>query len=106
MVTFLVFAPAGVHVQLQEQLLNRDNSTVKPDKKFLELFAEVVGSQWPSLAVSLSLEEDEMEDTRGSCSQTNHAFTMLSRWASGGEDATFGKLCQILKTPSFFLNYK
>ena len=93
---------AGVHVQLQEKLLCQDNFSVKPDEEFLELFAGVVGSQWPSLAASLVLSEEEiMEVRKGDVSQRECAFKMLHKWVSTS-DATYGKLRHTLMTFSMF----
>ena len=93
---------AGVHVQLQEKLLDQDNFSVKPDDEFLELFAGVVGSQWPSLAASLPLSEEEiMEVRQGDVSQRECVFKMLHKWASTS-DATYGQLRHRLMTFSMF----
>ena len=75
---------------------------MKPDEEFLELFAGVVGSQWPSLAASLPLSEEEiMEVRKGDVSQRKCAFKMLHKWVSTG-DATYGQLCHKLMTFSMF----
>ena len=93
---------AGVHVQLQEKLLDQDNFSVKPDDEFLELFAGVVGSQWPSLAASLPLSEEEiMEVRQGDVSQRECVFKMLHKWVSTS-DATYGQLRHRLMTFSMF----
>ena len=93
---------AGVHVQLQGKLLDQDNFSVKPDDEFLELFADVVGSQWPSLAASLALSEEEiMEVRKGDVSQRECAFKMLHKWVSTS-DATYGQLRHKLMTFSMF----
>ena len=69
---------------------------------FLESFAGVVGSKWPSLAASLSLSGDEMEEVRmEEGSPQDRALQMLKKWCSR-EDATYGQLCQALKTISLF----
>ena len=94
---------AGVHVQVQEKLLDQDNFSVKPDEEFLELFAGVVGSQWPSLAASLPLSEEEiMEVRKGDVSQRECAFKMLNKWVSTS-DATYGQLHHQLMTFSMFI---
>ena len=94
---------AGVHVQLQEKLLSQDNFSVKPDEEFLKLFAGVVGCQWPSLAVSLSLREEEIAEVRKrDLSEQGHAFKMLHKWVSTKENATYGHLRHKLTTLSLF----
>jgi hypothetical protein len=119
----------GTDIQLQEKLISQDYHNIKPDKEFLEPFAGVVGSEWPSLAASLSLSDDEIEevrraggsqshdpqgmlqydekgDTIGVLSQQGHALLMLKKWASTGESATYGQLFQALKTiPLFPIEY-
>jgi hypothetical protein len=115
----------GTDIQLQEKLISQDYHNIKPDKEFLEPFAGVVGSEWPSLAASLSLSDDEIEemrkagaslshdpqgmlhnhekgDRREELSQQEHALLMLKKWASTGESATFGRLFQALKTMPLF----
>lgn len=46
------------------KLLMKRNRSLKPDVEFLESFSVVVGSKWPSLAVSLSLNESEVEEAK------------------------------------------
>ena len=94
---------AGVNVQLQEKLLDQDNFSVAPDEEFLKLFAGVVGSQWPSLAACLPLnEEDIMEVKKVDVSQRECAFKMLNKWVSTS-DATYGQLRHKLMTFSMFI---
>ena len=70
--------------------------------EFLGAFAGVAGSKWPSLATTLGLSESEIEDMKGEGpSQQGHSLQMLMKWASR-EDATYGQLCQRLKTISLF----
>ena len=89
-------------VGLQEKLLSSQCHDVKPDVPFLESFAGVLGSKWPSLAASLSLSGDEMEEVRmEEGSPQEFALRMLKKWFSR-EDATYGQLCQALKTISLF----
>ena len=92
---------AGAHVQLQEKLLGQETRDLKPDEEFLHLLSGVVGSRWPSLAVSLSLSEGEIEGLKGKVgvSQQELALQMLRIWASR-EEATYGQLCHKLKTIS------
>ena len=69
--------------------------------EFLGAFAGVVGSKWPSLVTTLSLSESEIKEVkREGLSQQDHALQMVKKWASR-EDATYGQLCQRLKTTSF-----
>ena len=92
----------GVAIQLQQKLLDPQNHGLTPDVEFLGAFAGVVGSKWPSLATTLSLSENEIEEVkREGHSQEEHALQMLKVWASR-EDATFDQLCTKLKTISLF----
>ena len=86
---------------MQEKLLEPQNHDLKPDVEFLDVFAGVVGSKWPSLATTLSLSESEIKVMGEGLSQRNHAFKMLNIWASR-EDATYGQLCQRLQKISLF----
>ena len=97
------FFTAGVHVQLQEKLLSQYNFSLKPDEEFLKLFAGVVGCQWPSLAASLSLREEDIAEIRkGDLFQQEHAFKMLHKWVSTKKNATYGHLRHKLTTLSLF----
>ena len=100
--SFILFC-TGVAIQLQEKLLEPQNHGLKPDVEFLGAFAGVVGSKWPSLATTLSLTESEIKVKGEGPSQQDHALQMLKKWASS-EDATYGQLCQRLKTISLFQN--
>ena len=94
-----VLVSSGAQIQLQEKLLSPEMSTLKPDLPFLELFAGVVDSKWPSLASILSL-TSEIEEVKGEgegLSQHDHALLMLKKWAAR-DDASYGQLCQRLKT--------
>ena len=94
----------GVNVLLQEKLLKQDYHKIKPDTKFVEAFSLVVGSKWPSLAVSLSLSESDIQEVKEKgegLSQLEHALQMLKKWVSR-KDATYGQLCQSLKAISLF----
>ena len=96
------FFCTGVAIQLQEKLLEPQNHGIRPDVEFLSAFAGLVGSKWPSLATTLSLSESEIKEVKGEGpSQTDHTLQMLKKWASR-EDATYGQLCQRLKTISLF----
>ena len=90
----------GVAVGLQEKLLSPQYHDKKPDVKFLESFAGVLGSKWPSLAASLSLSGDEMEEVRKTASK-DQALQMLKIWCPR-EGATYGTLCRVLQTFSLF----
>ena len=74
--------------------------TLKPDGAFLKLFAGVLGYKWPSLAVSLSLSEQEIEEVKEG-EEEDQALDMLRKWVSR-EDATYGQLYQKLKTILLF----
>ena len=93
----------GHHVQLQEKMLSQATQAMKPDWKFLHSLSGLVGSRWPSLAVSLALSELEIEELKAEAelSQPELALQMLKIWASK-EEATYGQLCRILKTISLF----
>ena len=89
-----------LHTQLQKMLLAKETRDLQPDVEFLESFAGVVGSLWPSLAVSLCLSESEIEEVK-QLPQQHQALRMLQMWVSR-EDATYGQLYQRLKTVSLF----
>ena len=92
----------GVQVQLQEKLLSRQNHSLKPDMEFLESFAGVVESNWPSLAISMSLSESEIEQVKGEgLTQEECALQMLKKWISK-EGTTYGQLYKILWTIPLF----
>ena len=63
MFLYLYFCSGDV-IGLQEKLLTPQYHDLKPDVEFLESFAGVVGSKWPSLAASLSLNDEEIEEVR------------------------------------------
>ena len=63
------------------------------------MFAGVVGSHWPALMVSLGLSEREVEEVKEE--EDDNPLKMLTMWARK-EEATYGKLYQILKTISLF----
>jgi hypothetical protein len=86
-------------IELQRKLL--EDGTAKPDYQFLESFAAALGPMWPSLAVSLSFSEEDIEEVNKEGNQHDHAFLMLRMWASR-EGATYGLLCKVLKTISLF----
>ena len=90
----------GNEVQLQEKLLSPQNQALKPNKEFLTLFADLVVTKclWPSLAVSLSLSESMQEEA--GTSRKDHTLQVLLEWTER-EEATYGELCQALKTLIF-----
>ena len=99
----LIIAP---HVDLQKKLLDQQNHRLKPDAEFLQSFADVVGSKWPSLASSLSLSGDEMVNVKEEgLSQQDCALKMLKKW-SAKEEATYGQLYQVLKAIPLFQHGK
>ena len=89
-----------LHTQLRKMLIAKETRDLQPDVEFLESFAGVVGSLWPSLAVSLRLSESEIEEVK-QLPQQHQALRMLQMWVSR-EDATYGQLYQKLKTVSLF----
>ena len=98
------YAISGAHVELEKTLLSSEKQSLKPEAEFLELFAGVVESKWPSLASVLSLTSEEMEKVKRKgeeLPQRDQALQMLRLWASR-DDATYGQLCQRLKTISLF----
>ena len=77
---------------------------IKPELKFLELFSHVVDSRWPSLATSLSLSSEDIADSKAKAKdsdQQDQALQMLKKWVSK-DSATYGQLCQALKTIPLF----
>ena len=100
------FFYAAPHVDLQKKLLAKQNHHLKPDEEFLQSFAGVVGSKWPSLASSLSLSGDEIANVKEEgLTQQDCALKMLKKW-SAKEDATYGQLYQVLKTIPLFQHGK
>ena len=93
---------SGDDVQLQEKLLCKEGISMTPDAEFLEQFAGVLGCMWPSLAASLCLSGGEIEEVRKEGgSQQVQALRFLKLWAAK-QGATYGQLCQILKTNSLY----
>ena len=93
---------AATHVDLQKKLLDQQNHHLKPDAEFLQSFADVVGSKWPSLASSLSLSGDEIANMKEEgLTQQDCALKMLKKWLAK-EDATYGQLYLILKAIPLF----
>ena len=85
-------------------MLDAENKDKKPDEKFLRSLSGVVGSRWPSVAVTLSLSSDELNEKAG-LHQKELAFQMLKTW-SLKEDATYGQLCCKLRAISIFQHSK
>ncbi len=100
---------ADIHIQLQKKLLNPDIHTQKPDRKFLDLLAEVLvaRSKWSSPASLLSLTSTEMEEVKiktENMSPKDQNLSLLKKWASKKE-ATYGHLYRKLNTiPLFHYN--
>lgn len=92
----------GLHIQLQEKLLNQEIQDLRPDEDFLCSFSHVVKSRWPSLAVTLSLNEEIkwLKEIVG-LSQEEVALQMLRIWASR-EESTYGQLYHKLTAISLF----
>ncbi len=84
-------------------MLTQETQALKPDEEFLCSLSGVVGSKWPSLAVSLLLSEEEIERLKGkgNFSQQELALQMLKTWALK-EEATYGQLCHKLRSISLF----
>ena len=84
-------------------MLGQANEALKPDEQFLQLLSVEVGCKWPSLAVSLSLSEDEIAGLKEKVEHSHQqlAFKMLMIWISR-EEATYGQLCQKLRTITLF----
>jgi len=98
-----IFFFAATDIQLQRKLLERENHDLKPDDDFLELFADVVGSKWTSLATSLSLRERDIKEVEKEeeLTQQKRALKMLQIW-SKRKNVTLGELCCLLKTITLF----
>ena len=94
----VTLACVGQQIQLQEKLLKKEFQSQKPDTEFLKSLADAVASKWTSLAASLSVSVEK--GTMEGLSQKECAFQLLKLWSSR-EDATYGKLCQTLKTVTF-----
>ena len=87
-------------IEIQGKLLDPRKSHLKPDNKFLQIFARVVGNHWPHLASQLSIStRDIMEELkrRGKSSPADQALYMLQKWKSR-EEATYDLLCERLRT--------
>ena len=84
-------------------MLGEGSQAVKLDEEFLHSLSGVVGSKWPTLAVSLALSEGEIKGLKGKVELSHQelALQMLRIWASR-EEATYGQLCHKLKTISLF----
>ena len=92
----------GEPVGIQKKLL--ESEFAKPEEEFLQSFSSVVNSKWPYLAALLSLGGSEINEVRQEgegLSQSDHAFLMLSKWASR-EGATYGQLYERLKPATVF----
>ena len=99
-----LFSLPGVCIQLQRTLLDPEKQSLGPDEQFLELLAGVVKSECPSLASILSLTSSELKEVqknRKQLSQSELFLQILKKWVTR-EEATYGQLCQKLKTISLF----
>ena len=83
--------------------MDPEKQSLRPDEQFLELFAGAVKSECPSLVSILSLTSAEMEEAKKNqkLSQSELFLQVLKKWATR-EEATYGQLCQNLKTISLF----
>ncbi len=92
-----------IDVPLQRKILENDSS-VCPDKDFLQSFAAIIGSRWQCLASPLSLTSEDIvsikRETRG-VEPTRQALIVLQKWAAR-ETATYGQLRERLRTLSVF----
>ena len=88
---------------MQRTLLDPEKQSLRPDEQFLELLAGVVKSECPSLVSILSLTSNEMKEVKKNqkVSQSELSLLVLKKWATR-EEATYGQLCQKLKTISLF----
>ena len=80
--------------------MDPEKQSLRPDEQFLKLLAGVVKSECPSLVSILSLTRNEMEEVeknRKQLFQSELSLQMLKKWATR-EEATYGVLCQKLKT--------
>ena len=91
-------------VQLQEKLLSAEHRDLRPNTDFLETLARMGESRWPatstltaSLSQALHVELRSREEQQ---SQGEAVLEVLNVWSSS-EGATYGQLCQRLKTLSF-----
>ena len=83
--------------------MDPEKRSLRPDEQFLELLAGAVKSERPSLVSILSLTSAEMEEAKKNqkLSRSELSLQMLKKWATR-EEATYGLLCQKLKTISLF----
>ena len=83
--------------------MDPEKQSLRPDEQFLELLAGVVKSECASLVSILSLTSTEMEEAKKNQKpfQSELSLQMLKKWATR-EEATYGLLCQKLKTISLF----
>ena len=83
--------------------MDPEKQSLRPDEQFLELLAGVVQSECPSLVSILSLTSAEMKEAKKNrkLSRSELSLQMLKKWATR-EEATYGQLCQKLKTISLF----
>ena len=99
---FFLFSTA-TEVALQLPLLDANKANTELDEGFLRMLAELVGSQWSSLASLLSYTRAEVKEAM---LNENPALSLLKRWKQHTQP-TYGYLFGILKAafllPSFFV---
>ena len=71
--------------ELQQILLNKDNSDSKVTEEFVKNFALVLGSMWPLLASLLSFTTAEIEQIKREVTgvPSVKAAAMMNRWMKG-----------------------
>ena len=96
---------------MQECLLEKSDD--KPQDHFLRQFSDIVGSNWSILPTVLSLSADVIKEMLPLTEEgesmvvdtppqnSDRALQMLEKWSSR-DDATYGQLCQRLKTIKLF----
>ena len=85
-------------------MLDSKNEVQKPGDSFLLSLSGVVGSRWPSMAMTLSLSDEDIEELNGKVGlheQNELALQVLKKWASN-EMASYGQLLRRLKEISIF----
>ena len=91
-----------IDVALQQQLLDKDKTNMKMDGIFPQMFSEVVGGKWPSLASLLSFTAAEVQELS---EEQSPALTMLQKWREASQP-TYSSLLGLLQAPfllpSFF----
>lgn len=105
-IDFYIHLYSTIHADLPLQcnILDEENSTIRPNKDFLKSFADIISSRWQCFASPLSLTSEDIvsikRETRGA-EPTRQALVMLQKWAAH-ETATYGQLRERLRTRSVF----